>query len=182
MSRCSLIEFNGNVQTVHEFSNSWGGAARIWQTIYDKHVVKSHEYDGWMSNPKKLWALARNAGVPAHQRAVLASTFDYAVVKRADFQRFASDLREFNGKPPCHPDAVNHLPAWADLVEKSTADCIGFMGTSVSGSLWDVYEPSERDDDDGTYRPYDFDKDSKAFDVYGWQDGLFAAPVEVPHA
>lgn len=177
MSSCSLIVFQGDEQTEYDFLNSWGGAARIWTSLFDRYVPKRHEYDSWLSascNPKdtRLWDLVKQPDIPLPYRAVFASTFDYAIVYRKDFPQFAADLREFVKVFPT--TGIDHLEAWADVVDTCEGDKIGFVGTSVSGSLWSI--PVEMCDYD---RPYEFDADTEHFDVYEYVNSLERANVPV---
>ncbi len=81
MSSCSLIVFQGDDQTEHRFPNSWGGAARIWTSLFDRYVPKRHEYDSWllstmMSNDTRLWDLIKHPDIPKEYLRVFVSTFD----------------------------------------------------------------------------------------------------------
>ncbi len=56
---------------------------------------------------------------------------------------------------------VDHLEAWASVVDTCEGDKIGFIGTSVTGGLWMI--PVEMCDYD---RPYEFDTDTQHFDTF----------------
>lgn len=164
MSYCSLVVFQGDEQTEHDFSNSWGGAARIWTSLFDRYVPKRHEYDSWFRSTMtpgdtRLWDLVKQTDIPLPYRRVFAYTFDYALVYRKDFRQFAEDLRLFVRDFPT--EGVDHLEAWADVVETCDGDKIGLVGTSVTGGIWKI--PVEMCDYD---RPYEFDVDTGHFDVY----------------
>jgi hypothetical protein len=167
MSHCEIIEFRGDVQTPHKFHNAWGGSARIFKSMFEAYIPITQQYQTWSTFPQKLWDLAYSVDVPAGQRAVLASTFDKAYVKQADFARFAEDLRVFGRMFPAPPGAVDHLFAWATLIEQSTAHRVGFMGTSVSGSTWTIrVECPHCGSTTDESRDYAFGSDTGAIDVY----------------
>lgn len=167
MSHCKVIRFKNDKKTEYlECKNSHGGAARIWDAMYKKYLRRypNDPTDNWLLGKwqSDLWKVADAVTVPDPFRAVLASTYDHAIVRRENFQQFASDLRSFVAAFPPGP-CVCHLEAWAEYVESSGDDvwAIGFHGTSVSDNLWVKY-----DDDDCV--PYDFDTNTRHFDVYAY--------------
>ena len=167
MSTCSIIEFrDGLAETAAEFGNAWGGAARIWNSLYNTYLKDPNsEYDSWVSaftrnNGEPLWQLREREDIPFFERVVLVGTFDKAILRRENFSKFAGHLREFVAKYPA-PGAC-HLNKWADFIEKSDAEAIAFHATSVSSSHWWIRD----DDDDG--RPYDLNRDNDHFEVYDY--------------
>lgn len=159
MSRCKIILFEkGEIKDEIEFSNSWGGAARIWTSLFDAYLKDPNiPFHNWFFESEKLWALAKNKSLPLFERIVHASTFDRAYINRKNLARFAVDLREFVEKYPV-PERVDHLTDWAQIIEMADADAIGFHATTVSGNPWDT-------EDDGV-RPL-----SEGFEVYEWIEG-----------
>jgi hypothetical protein len=147
MSYCKIITFkNGKPAGGVEFQNAWGGAARIWNALFEKHLknpfIQNHS---WLCSDKQaLWDLAKRktSPLPECERAVHASTFDRAYVNRQNFPRFCADLRSFDVTYPVAQAVVNHLSAWADTIEKLGTDveAIGFLGTSVGENLWVEYD------------------------------------------
>jgi hypothetical protein len=174
MSYCALVEFrNGKADTEYEYRNSWGGSARIWDSLFNKFLKDPNDkYDCWLNEKrcKVLWKLVDNPSVPLIGRIVLAFTFDYAIVKRDNFKRLVVDLREFDTTFPTSSDRVNHLPAWASLIEKSDAEAIGCYGTSVSEDLWFTWDDTviegEQEEDSGRSVPYDLNTGDKHFEIY----------------
>jgi hypothetical protein len=69
------------------------------------------------------------------EKAVHAATYDLAFIRRVNFQQYINDLRAFVQMYPTG-ERVDHLPAYADTIEKLDAEAIGFYGTSVSENLW----------------------------------------------
>lgn len=167
MSSSELIIFRGGkpVESV-EYSNSWGSAAYVWTVLYDKYIKDpAKEYDTWVCNregAQKVWALVEREDLPFFMRAVLASTFDYAIVEREHFAEFAQHLNEFvsyfgtNGR-------VCHLPAWAKKIEGLDAEAVGFYHTSVSENPW--FEWDNKKDKDV---PYNLKKGNKHFEAYDY--------------
>lgn len=164
MSTCELVYFkDGKAACVHEWSNSWGGAARIWTSLYDKHLKDPLKpYDSWLGNGgknKPLWDLAKRTDLPNHHRAVHAFTFDFAMVSREHFQRLADDLRKF--ADDFQVDGVCHLRSWADAIESCEFEAVGLHATSVSESLW--FDWDEEADES---IPYDLNAREDHFEVY----------------
>ncbi len=168
MSCCKLITFrDGKPCDAVEFSNAWGGAAFIWDALFNAYLKDaSNEFDSWISrgtDDRGLWDLAKRANLPMFERVVLAATFDRAMVTRSHFKRFASDLREFADKYPANGKAC-HLRAWAAFVEACEEEAIGFYGTSVSENLWFGYDEEDTDET----IPYDMHTRDEHFEVYLW--------------
>lgn len=168
MSYCQLIQFkDGKPDQQTAFRNAWGGAARIWDALFKAYVPKKHEFDSWLtggSEDRRLWDLAKREDLPMFERAVHASTFDLCYVRKEHFKRFADDLRQFVLNRPAESGHVCHLKAWADLIESSPAEAIGFHGTSFSENLWHRYD-SEKDES----TPVSL---SEGFEVYDWLNSL----------
>src|SRR5690242_1122243 len=102
MSYCAIITFKfGRPDQQIKYGNAWGGAAYVWTALYDKYLKDpAIAYDSWLTDfrenqGKRLWGLAYRTDLPAYERAVNFSTFDYAIVRREHFERFCADLREF---------------------------------------------------------------------------------------
>ncbi len=169
MSQCAIIFFkNGKPYVEEEFSNAWGGAARIWTSLYDKYLKDPLiEWDSWMSGSMhgkidKLWELPKNEEFEVFERSILVSTFDYAIIRKENFVRFAKDLRDFvHLYPP--GESVCHLLSWADVIESSDAEAVGFHGTSVSENLWYKWD-SEAEEE----IPYELQDGDEHFEVYEW--------------
>lgn len=163
MSYCEIVTFERNkAVTAAEYGNSHGGQPRIWDCLYNKYV-KDHrkEHDSWLfGNTKALWALADRKDLPLFERAVMAFTFDYATVEKANFKRFAGHLREFVTAYPV-PGRVDHLPSWAKFFDECTSKAIGLYGTSLSDNPWFEWdEKKERD------VPYNLKSGTKHFEIY----------------
>lgn len=161
MSYCQIIPFkNGLPSHGPEFRNSWGGAARIWSSLFDAYLKNpAIKYHNWLQNTDGLWNLAKRLDLPDFECSVHASTFDLAYVRSENFSKYVHDLREFASKYPV-PGCVDHLPAWADWIEKADADAVGFYATSVGENLWFTYD---NDKDESVPTPM-----ANGFEVYEW--------------
>lgn len=169
MSTTELIEFeNGTPANHHEFRNSWGGAARVWGALYDYYLKDaSRPYDNWLSatsqpGDRRLWDLAKDETISMPERAVHAFTFDNAIVRRENFERFAADLRTFAELHPT-PGKVDHLNAWAEVFESSAYEAIGLHATSVNENPW--YSWDEEADEPILF---DLNERDDYFEVYQW--------------
>jgi hypothetical protein len=164
MSYCSIVTFQDGLPSDEaEFPNSWGGASRIWDALFEKYLKNPDiPYDMWFraAEDGTLWKLADSEELSDCERAVLASTFDYAIITNENFARFAQHLREFVGMYPV-PDKVDHLADWAAFIEDCNADVVGFHATSVGQNLWYKW-----DDEKDESVPYNLNDGQDHFDVY----------------
>lgn len=174
MSYCAIIEFrNGVADTSTRYGNSWGGAARIWSSLYDLYLKNPLiEYDNWLSSitkpgDRRLWDLVDDNRLFEFEKAVHYATFDNFIVRRENFHRIAGHHREF---ARAHVyGGEDHLPAWALLIEKSDADAVGFHHTSVIENPWCSY--NEKDE----AVPYDLRTGDKHHEVYDELDSVITA-------
>ena len=172
MSYCQIITFkDGLPHRDIEYSNAWGGAARIWSSLFDAYLKNpAIPYHSWLSDQgNALWPLAKRSDLPMFERAVHASTFDVGYVRREHFLQFAADVRAFVAKYPV-PGKVDHLPAWADAIEASDAEAVGFRGTSVAETPWFRYDEEK---DEEIPKPM-----SEGFEVYDWLASLGGGGAE----
>lgn len=173
MSYCALIYIkDGKQASSQEFRNAWGGAAYIWDYLFNRYLKDPRkEYDTWLTSASAsdapLWKLAGRKDIPRFLRAVHASTFDRAYVAREHFKQFTADLREFVLVAGTEGQRVIHLLDWADAIDAlgDDIDAVGFHGTSVSENLWFVYD-AEKDES----VPYDMSARDEHFEVYEWLD------------
>lgn len=163
MSSTELIEFKDNVASEsYEFRNSWGGAARIWHSLFESYIEKKHEYDNWMTAAKdgRLWKVWRDDRVSDAERVVYWMCCDNALVKRENFAAMASALREFATKHPVDGN-VCHLEAWAKVFDESDAEAIGLYATSVGDNPWHGWNEETYENE-----PYDIGKGDKHWFVF----------------
>lgn len=81
---------------------------------------------------KEIWELAGNPKIPRHERIVLFTTFDNALVKREHFQEVIDAFRAFGG--------ITSLPEQAEILEKMLLQesiiAAGWNQTSVNADTW----------------------------------------------
>jgi hypothetical protein len=172
MSYCQIITFEKGLPKDHvEYSNSWGGCAFVWGSLFDAYLKDPLKpYDNWLSgieSDDRLWKLTENNQLPLFERAVLTFTFDWAIVYQKNFKQLASHLREFVYKYLPEKGTVCHLPAWADFIEISNAEVIGLHATSVSENLWYPWD-EEKDEN----IPYNLHTMDKHLEVYEYLDEI----------
>jgi hypothetical protein len=169
MSYCQINVFkNGLPEYGEEYRNSHGGHSRIWTALFDKYLKDpTIPYDCWLTrslHDRSLWELAHRKDLPLFERAVHTSTFDYAIVRRENFERYVAHLREFVDTYPAG-NYVCHLLAWADFIEGCDEDveAIGYYGTSCGEDLWFVWDGDKEES-----VPYDLNTGEKHLEVYEW--------------
>lgn len=158
MSSTSLIEFSESVASeCYEYRNSWGGAARIWDALFEAYETKKHEYDNWLtaSQDGRMWKIWEDERVDDSERLVYLFTCDNALVKNEDFKLLADALRHFTAKHPSN-ERVCHLAAWASVLDESKAKFMGLHATSVCENPWFGWT-GETDESE----PYDVEKGDK---------------------
>lgn len=178
MSYCEIIAFREHVPSVGlELRNAWGGAAYVWNHMYDKFLKDpANEYDSWLrgagTDESPLWKLHKRQDIPMFMRAVHTAMYDHAIVSQANFSRFVADLREFD-RNFAKNGSVCHLESFAKFIEENAdAEAIGFYGTSVSEYPWHVLPQPEGDDDDFLEPiPYSLETGDKHFEVYEELEG-----------
>lgn len=166
MSYCAIIPFNdGKPCGDVKFPNAWGGAARIWDSLYRRYVANPLDpYD------EILWALAKNENLLLAERAVHVATFDRAIIRREHFKQYREHLDRFIELHPAKAGHIDHLPAWASYMGACVAEAIGFHGTSVANNLWQEY-----DEETDEFTPYDLNdpkNEGRHIEVYDWLENL----------
>lgn len=164
MSYCQLIPFiDGKPSHGPEFRNAWGGAARIWTSLFDRYIKNPDTpFHNWMTDRSNaLWNLAKDQKLSRHEKAVLAFTFDQFYVRKEHFSMCAHDLRAFANQYPV-AGYVDHLAAWADAIENLDAEAVGLYATSVGENLWFRY-----DSDADECVPVGIEKGHEVYDAIG---------------
>lgn len=179
LSTTSLIEFHGGKADIwHEFRNSWGGAARIWDSLFKAYVPKKFAYDNWLiaAQDGRLWTLPRDERLDDNELLVYYLCCDNALVKSEFFAEMAAALRAFAERHPVAGQTCCHLSAWAEVFDRSDAEAIGLHATSVCEDPWRLWN-----EEDGEYEPYNIKSGDKHWfisdrmnateDVEGDEDG-----------
>ena len=172
MSSCAIITFeNGVTHDEIEYANSWRGSAWIWGVLFDKYLKDPRrEYDSWLNRCDDLWPIWKRDDMPDFERAVLLSTYDKAIIYRENYLKFVRHLREFvESHPAAHPV---HLTEWAKYIEHCDSEAIGFMGTSVTGSLFTDWDQEK---DEPIY--YNLNTGDEHFEVYESIESLHSGAI-----
>lgn len=141
-----------------DFSNSWGGAAFVWDNLkrrYESDLPEGDPSDlfGW----SRVWEYDEAGGkMEPWERNVLRSTYDRAVLRRYDFRLMAHDMEVFKrayyeaGKACSLGEQAECL---RELFDKG-ALYVAWNQTSVVGFLLGGDYNEDTDDE----IPYDIDK------------------------
>lgn len=177
MSHCKLITFKEDVAAEYqEFGNSWGGAARIWMSVFDRYLKDpTNEHDNVLTaisregpRAQQVWDVWKRPNLSDAAKAVWLCTFDDVLVMQPDFNQFALDLREFVREFATTGGC--HLPAWADFVEHhADVQAIGFHHTSVCPNPWCGW-----DDEKDEPVPYSLATGTKHWSLYEKLRGFIA--------
>ena len=163
MSYCEMLVApeKGEGMSVHEYGNSWGGAARIWSSLCKK--LYGEESKWLFNNGQVISDMRKDSRLTTNEKIALYITYDKVMIRRENLPKVAAALREFVQEHPC-PGKVDHLSEWSKhMDELSTADdyvAICFTHTSVGADSWQVWGEGDNDQDD---RMYDLSKDSNHF-------------------
>jgi len=169
------VSKTGPLETIETFSNSWGSAMRVWQSLAEKYFGGQNAMMVLITREKEFWALVNDKRLRPFERLVFAWTFDKMICERDKAGELAQAMREFAAEYPS--EGVDHLPTIADALEKhSQDDCIGFgfIQTSVSSDVWHVKGICENsfhtDGDESECCPdCDHEKDNPtSYEMFDW--------------
>ena len=158
MSECYILGVppNGPVEYVKTYRNSWGGAARIWNSLCIKLFNNESAWLSCLPNDNQLWKSFSSDKLDQCEKICLGITFDNVMVKRENLMRVADALLKFNSIHSSE-ERVDHLLSWADdmrtLAKDDTYIAVCFHHTSVSTDIWVVFEDADNE------RQYDISKD-----------------------
>lgn len=131
MSYTEMFGFdkNGNAYDLAEIENSWRGGVAVWDYLYQKYVGgKFSMFDA--SGFKDLNSVFEK--MQEHEQIVLLTTYDYALIRRENFQQVMDAFYRFGG--------VTSLYEQAEVIEEALNDenciAIGWNQTSVNGDNW----------------------------------------------
>lgn len=132
-SRLFFFDKNNEIIEVKELQNAWGGAAYIWDCLYNKYLKNpDKEYDNWLSSvmkePNKLWNLVDDERLPMFAKVCLMYTFDRIIVKKENFVKLSQDFDEFVKFFPPN-NKICHLPTISQLLKENFPENISFMAT-----------------------------------------------------
>lgn len=173
MSYSQIIGINftdKKTYVLKELRNSWGGAALIWDLLYNKYCKDyNYEYDNWLIDKKgKLWKLTDKGrkDVNVNDRLILAMTYDKIYVGKENFTNLAKEIELFLDRNPINPNSSNHIPEIARVLKeesRSEIEGIGFYWTSVADNPFLGKWNEEKED----HEDLDF---SQLMELYEWHN------------
>jgi hypothetical protein len=179
-----LVPATGPIESWKEYRNSHRFAMVIWDSVSKRRNMTGPSPFGSGAMPiimddqalDRLWASSQDLDQPLFERALIALTFDHAMVKREDIGRLQTCIEEW-----CDVYGENsHLPAMSRDIEelkdpKFRPDVVAICitGTSVSGDVWYVFgdgadSDCEEEDPRDQSRPYDLSRDLESDDRHLW--------------
>lgn len=161
---------NGKPKFDTDIRNAWRGAMAVWNIIEERYLPpfvpewaarlnmetqKHHRMaSSEMKDKQDIWDCWKREDIPAVDKIVLASTFDWSVVMRKDIPRLLDAFRKFGGE--------TSLPEQGDAIEDAFKSkriiAVAWNQTSVSENKWNVYDYDERKE---RAIPYNLKKDSQ---------------------
>jgi len=169
MSYCELkvVNKSGDVIGHTEFRNAHGWSAYIWDKLFNKYAKNPESiYDSWIGeeNAKRLWALVDDERLEPFERRTLCSTFDNAMIKQEDLEKFIEDLAKFYDKHPPN-NRVCHMRGMVNAIREVIKDpedvAICWYQMSVSDDLWWTNLPEEYCDKCGQM----LERESRAYNI-----------------
>lgn len=163
---------NGDVVEYARFQNSHLGADLIWRNMGERwlgdkdylhksntnDLFHTHYNDGYDS--MKFWHLVYQKSIPMEERIMLASTYDYVVVKKKNISRLIKAFEYYVQSYENSGHISDQIEALKELSKKRIFG-ICWNQTSVSCDMW--YEQWKFDEEgeviEGTNRPYNIFKD-----------------------
>lgn len=181
-SRQYFFDADGKAVAGDEYRNGHGYCIPIWTYLADKYIAKlpgekeADFYIRWWMTEKcaQVWAFATDPRLERWERITLLASFDHYVAKRENFNDIAEAFEKCDAAfKEKYRDHVCHYAAMAAEIRKDGAayQAVGWYGTSVSDSLWWVYDECECAKCGDTHqasegRPYDLTKDDKHFVLF----------------
>lgn len=146
------------VEELEYFQNAHGFSSIVFSFLTEKYLGES----GLKAWPK-LWETDLPKRFEPYERDVLQGAYDFALIRREDFNRFADRLEQFSRY--VDPKVVNHLPVIAKTMRealdlRTPIIAIGFSPISVVPDHWIIRDP---DYVDGRF--YDLKRDKGHFFV-----------------
>lgn len=171
------VPAKGKIESFQEFGNSRRGAAMLWAHLGRKYIpgFRDMHYD---SDSARVRKLAKDPRLHDHEKDVLLSTLDGAMLAREHFERVAAamdrvakeltrvdndksrGLREVYIQDPGH--YPEHAAALRRMLDDQAAYAACWDQTSVASDQWTRYDECETcgHELDDTGRMYDISRDS----------------------
>lgn len=147
-----LVPEEGEVESYAEFKNAFQGSFNVWSEMGKSYLGMENVS---FVNMKPVWNLFKDGKVLLNDRIVLASTFDWIMVKREHLSVVVDAMDDFSKRYES-----GHLPEQAEKLRELAHDesCYAacWCQTSVVGDMWERVDAEEEE----TYRMYDISRDT----------------------
>ena len=159
MSTTDLYRLGNDPECIGEIRNSWRGAMFVWNDIAKRYC----RLEGFpLAGPEQMtvWGAWRDRRMSEHERIVLLSTMDNAIVWGKDIPALIAAFRGYSEAR----GENNSYGEQADLLETivfKPDDAIAWNQTSVNGDAWCCPWSDEAED----FVWYDPRAGTKHFDV-----------------
>lgn len=145
---------SGEIEEYATFRNAFQGAFNIWTEVAKSYL--GMEY--LPADMEVLWKLSQDHEVIHNDRIVLATTFDYVMIRREHLLVVAEAMDDF-----CRRYEPGHLPEQAEKLRELAQDesCYAacWRQTSVT-DMWMVRSGELDEYDDPRYLMYDVSEDT----------------------
>ena len=132
-----------------EIQNSWRGGMAVWLILEEKYLPQYkpvHESPIRCFKPsrcttfdnnvmKEIWDLVNNEKVTRTDRIVLATTFDFCVIRKSELLEVIKAFNDFEGKTSLKEQAA----VLDRLYKDDNCIAVGWNQTSVNGDTWTNY-------------------------------------------
>lgn len=144
MSTTSIYTLGSDPGEIGECRNAWRGAMYVWNDIAKRYCgLSGFPFDRTGQN--KVWNANLHYPMPEHERIVLLSTMDNALVWGKDASTVADAFAQYGRE---HPDSS--LAEQAEILRKAelkSDDALAWQQTSV-GEFWGNDWNDEKEDYD----------------------------------
>lgn len=162
MSYSAIITFDsdGNYKGNYaEFRNSWRGAVLVWRHMVETYLPTLTGY--WLGDDDAMRRIGELAGkegvtidgevrpIPLEDRITLLSTFDNVLVRPEELPLVIKAFTLFSAHEGFENSSIkDQIPLLEDLCHDDDVSAIGWMQTSVAGTMWYGYDDKEDYDDE----------------------------------
>ena len=172
MSRLHLVVFDqqGGISVAKEYRNSHRFYSMVWRELQEAYLKERKHPMGFFTDDiwEPTWKLVKDERLSYEERIVLACTFDYAIIKREQFQTLIDCFKAYSTY-----HETGHMWAIADdlreLMENEAVYGVGFeYSISDQWRDWSRRETGKKDEwgddeyeyvwdfaDERTYYPID---------------------------
>ncbi len=144
---------NGEIEDYAEFKNAYQGAFNVWSEMAKAYLGMEHS--PMFGSMKPIWDMADDDRALLNDRIVLASTFDWVMVKREHLSVVADAMDDFGKRYE-----PGHLPEQAKKLRELTQDKSCYAVCWCQTSVTDMWNRACVGNDGETSRLYDVSRDN----------------------